>query len=712
MRRLATALLLSLSLAHPPATRADSPAAPALDSLALAGLIAHGSVEDHKNVEHILGNALKRDRTNRTALALFGRLAIIEEKFALGRTYFQRLLKLDPANREAHREIGRLWEREWGRYREPRAMQRAIDEFEQALPETGAPADSADWVALTHFAALQCERGAAERARAVLGARLDDTAPAWALLLHASALHALGSLGEAEREFERGIRKLGPIERNGFTDVRPVATGADRDAFGQLSLEDRPAWLRIFWKSHDPTPTTSANEFQLEFYHRVTLAFVFFRPSGQKWWDARGDTYVRFGAPDVVDLVEQERQLSNGDIITVAVPDEIVWRYPRFAMDIRMSETTLSGTYTFPFTTRVNEIRPYLNRGTRDRPIFRSPTTGGIGWDPALEHERMITTARERRGAALLDRGAFLVPIDFRRRIVAFHSTHAAFAAQGLGDVRHRIALGVSPASLQQAARDRQAARARGALADTVVGAMVVDSTVAASDTAQALTATAVLFDPAWREVARTVSRGPFMQVETVEGPLLVAALELTAPPGHYYLATAMEDSATIGARREGALAPEYPPTLCLSDIQMVADDSALVRGPRVTLPMPVQTLGGDQPLVLAFEAYNLARDITGTARARVGATIREMPDPADLRTGLKARPGGLFGRPRKAGVITTEFHDVIKSSTLARSFAIDVSALDAGDYEVEVTVHDEGTGLETSSRATFARKADLVHRP
>ena len=120
MTRLATALLLSLGLARPPATRADSSATAGVDSLTLAPLIAHGSIEQHKNVEHVLDRVLKHDRANVTALLLAGRLAVVEEKYSMARSYFQRVLKLMPGNAEAHREIGFLWAREWARYRESR----------------------------------------------------------------------------------------------------------------------------------------------------------------------------------------------------------------------------------------------------------------------------------------------------------------------------------------------------------------------------------------------------------------------------------------------------------------------------------------------------------------------------------------------------------------------------------------------------------------
>ena len=102
--------------------------------------------------------------------------------------------------------------------------------------------------AARHLAAflemLSSERGAADKVRSLLAPRMYDNPSPWAVLLYAGALHGLGLLTEADRWFELGIREVGPIERSGYTDVRPVATDADRDAFGQLRLASTAEQVR------------------------------------------------------------------------------------------------------------------------------------------------------------------------------------------------------------------------------------------------------------------------------------------------------------------------------------------------------------------------------------------------------------------------------------------------------------------------------------
>lgn len=94
----------------------------------------------------------------------------------------------------------------------------------------------------------------------------------------------------------------------------------DTDKFQEyvvLSNEyDRKEWVRKFWKSHDPTPSTPKNEMKVEFERRIIYARSNF---GALWnykhmkylpdqhlrygwehapWDARGELYIKYGEPD------------------------------------------------------------------------------------------------------------------------------------------------------------------------------------------------------------------------------------------------------------------------------------------------------------------------------------------------------------------------------------------------------------------------------
>lgn len=79
---------------------------------------------------------------------------------------------------------------------------------------------------------------------------------------------------------------------------------------------DKTEWLRKYWKSKDPTPTTDKNEIKDEFERRIKYArshfsefweyydFGFLQDQHMRFdwfhapWDARGELYIKYGEPD------------------------------------------------------------------------------------------------------------------------------------------------------------------------------------------------------------------------------------------------------------------------------------------------------------------------------------------------------------------------------------------------------------------------------
>jgi GWxTD domain-containing protein len=112
------------------------------------------------------------------------------------------------------------------------------------------------------------------------------------------------------------------------------------DEYSNLDSVAKREWLRIFWKKNDPTPTTNENEGKLEFERRVTFArksFHYFDNLNSFYyapWDARGEIYVKFGAPD------NRTKNSDGEL----------WSYPFYenvAFFIRPNVTNIFGRSIF-----------------------------------------------------------------------------------------------------------------------------------------------------------------------------------------------------------------------------------------------------------------------------------------------------------------------------------------------------------------------------
>jgi GWxTD domain-containing protein len=92
-----------------------------------------------------------------------------------------------------------------------------------------------------------------------------------------------------------------PEHRIQYLELKPILTEEEADLFLQMTDEkEKDEWLRKFWKSKDPTPTTERNEFKEEHERRVAYAKQNFGSHfrGNRLWDDRGEVYVKYGEPD------------------------------------------------------------------------------------------------------------------------------------------------------------------------------------------------------------------------------------------------------------------------------------------------------------------------------------------------------------------------------------------------------------------------------
>ena len=90
-----------------------------------------------------------------------------------------------------------------------------------------------------------------------------------------------------------------------------------------------------WWRTQDPLPSTLANERLGEHVERVTVALGRFAARTPVGYDARGDTFVRFGAPRTVRVVDPEADLFIARMIREEpavrrsdFPRNEAWHYP------------------------------------------------------------------------------------------------------------------------------------------------------------------------------------------------------------------------------------------------------------------------------------------------------------------------------------------------------------------------------------------------
>ncbi len=113
-------------------------------------------------------------------------------------------------------------------------------------------------------------------------------------------------VAEANKEFTvRWMGLEGQIQDldQAISQLRYVAQ--DDDVRGMRRAETQEEKLRLFrsfWDRRDPTPGTQRNERMEEYYFRVSYANEEYSRLNDSGWNTdRGEVYIRFGEPDIVD---------------------------------------------------------------------------------------------------------------------------------------------------------------------------------------------------------------------------------------------------------------------------------------------------------------------------------------------------------------------------------------------------------------------------
>ncbi len=115
------------------------------------------------------------------------------------------------------------------------------------------------------------------------------------------------------------------------SEVSLIVTDEEVRAFKILATDaERQRFIELFWKRRDPTPDTSANEFETEFYARVSYANDHFSAGVPGSESDRGKMYILNGPPDeIVSHLSGGTYYSDqskGGGVTNTFPFE-TWRY-------------------------------------------------------------------------------------------------------------------------------------------------------------------------------------------------------------------------------------------------------------------------------------------------------------------------------------------------------------------------------------------------
>ncbi len=176
--------------------------------------------------------------------------------------------------------------------------------------------------------AAQLSREALACAEAMLAR---DAVDIQGLLLRAICLFDLNEPDRAERAFEDAIELMPPDVAGQYRSPWLISAPERLRTYRDLDPSGRRDFLRRLWLDNDPTPLTPANETQLEYWKRLTLADILFgdpQTDTRGWNTVPGETFVRYGFPhqafyDPARFGEMSMRAGTSDF----TPPAWVWRY-------------------------------------------------------------------------------------------------------------------------------------------------------------------------------------------------------------------------------------------------------------------------------------------------------------------------------------------------------------------------------------------------
>jgi len=352
VRPLAGVVLLLLAAAYPAEARTDRPPtgraarAQRLYDEAL-GYIARSTIEARRLAIADLEQATLIDPGNPEIELTLARVYYQAGFLKNARLRFERVARLAPTDADARFGLGQVWRRDWLKYLEPAALDRAVENFSTAARLRSDQCDP--WLMLVPLLLEQHNLGAASAA----AEHAADAAPERpeAELALAMTSYRSGQAGRAADLFRRAIPRLPKLARERFEDISPVASEQDTVALHRLDAAGQREFVRRFWREHDPDLTTPESEAQLEYWARVTQAYFLFFDAHRREWDERGEVYVRYGPPEGAEYNPLGERLSVRFGTVGEFPANVLrWDYPSLGMTVTMQDRLLSEYYLLPIT--------------------------------------------------------------------------------------------------------------------------------------------------------------------------------------------------------------------------------------------------------------------------------------------------------------------------------------------------------------------------
>jgi GWxTD domain-containing protein len=462
-----------------------------------------------------------------------------------------------------------------------------------------------------------------------------------------------------------------------------ILSDSQLQSYAVLSDPERLIYRRRFWTANDPTPTTDENEFLSEHLNRLRFAVAELCPHEAFVWDERGEIALRFGIP-------ASRQRIVGNIVTLPGrrgidPSSEVWVYPRAEMSIRFIDPNLDGAYvvgTEPSYLGAQPIHHSFPQSYRWWSKFRR-TVG-----PSLVPRDIETEHVTYRAGAFVNRGIEVdreVPVSYAyeppaQPIPLYYEVVTARGDAGATDVAVNYQIPTDCLTFRPDGATRTAAFTK------AVRIMTAEYDVLTSD-------------------ARTVSVTREATEAIAPGEMVTDEWRLDSAPGEYVVAISVEDTLTgrVGVGQSRITVPDYDhPGFRMSDIQIarsVGEGRRFLRMGGSVVPEPRRAFHRHGDLIVYFELYGLPAD----GRGRSAFTVRTEVSGRGYKGGRGAIQR-FFDRwfPQERHAVASEVTEYGDAPDTPYWFVIDLRNLAEDNYDLRITVRDEGRGWEITRSASF----------
>jgi len=450
--------------------------------------------------------------------------------------------------------------------------------------------------------------------------------------------------------------------------LRALLTPADFAECEALPDSQKSEWLRIFWQKHDPTPTTTENEFRREHFRRLRYALYYFsNPFGPIPWDDRGEVYIRYGEPN-------ERTFMLNDF----------WDR-RKALGIRSA--------------RLKGLSP---TAAAERDFSEdAPGLAVSGREKSMSHDaKMMTNPRGPNGEVwYFYRFGLTFQFQDEEGLGIFSLVPYTDVFGSQDDYPEFVRTKITAVDLQPAiylhdygtahldyALDLARFRAPGKAfnVDVNLGYPLAELTRGGPDSAMiSIRRVVVIRDDSLHEVAADLSiLSRRVGASNGQQQLLVEQKIFNLPPGGYELSVAIEDlfSGKKGIYKKCFRLPEFITREVqeISDIELASfvwsvyePGSPYVKSNRLVMPLPSHIYLQDQPIAFYYEIYNLAMNDRDTA---VYSIKYEILDAQAKHVFHKENAGRFFSAER----------DVCQFGTIGEA------DLKPGEYLLSINVFDE----------------------